>query len=187
MADKTSTSKFILGVGILVVLKVVFTAIWQFIKVLANTIVYFGLYVPFFYFLLGAVFVGIGAFSFGVVSINMVLFYIGLSLCFGVSVGIFLRSYGKKPVRTVVVGSAAAIRAAAGDRRREQRRKTRLVADTEAESVSAKRPLLVYYSEQNPNHLVHEYEDHFDVFLDDRVHPVSFLCRMEKPKSTAGA
>ena len=183
--DKSSTSKFLLGVGIVVVLKVVFTVIWQFIKVLANTIVYFGLYVPFFYFILGSVFVGIGAFSFGVVSINMVLFYVGLTLCFGVSVGIFLRSYGKKPVRTVVAGSAAAIRSAANHPKR-QKRKERVVADTEAESLSYGRPLLVYYSQQNPTHLVHEYEDHFDVYLDDRVHPISFLFRREKPKDIAG-
>ena len=185
--DKSSTSKFILGVGIVVVLKVVGTIIWQLIKVLANAIVYFGLYVPFFYFILGGVFVGIGAFNFGTVSINMILFYVGLALCFGVSIGIFVRSYGKKPVRSVVAGSASAIRSAAGRVQRKKQRRERVVADTEPETVVSTRPMLIYYSEQNPNHLVHEYEDHFDVFLDDRVHPISFLCRREKPKNVQGA
>ena len=185
--DKTSTSKFLLGVGAVIVLKVVFTVIWQLIKVLANAIVYFGLYVPFFYFILGGVFVGLGAFSFGVVSINMVLFYVGLSLCFGVSIGIFVRSYGKKPVRTVVAGSATAVRAAAGRPERRRVRRERVVADTDSEAVANTRPMLIYYSEQNPNQLVHEYEDHFDVFLDDKVHPISFLFRREKPKNIHGA
>ncbi|MBQ4443359.1 MAG: hypothetical protein II896_01695 [Clostridia bacterium] len=183
--DKSSTSKFLLGVGAVVVLKVVFTVIWQLIKVLANAIVYFGLYVPFFYFILGSVFVGLGAFSFGVVSINMILFYVGLTLCFGVSVCIFVRSYGKKPVRTVVAGSAAAIRSAAA-RPNARKKKTRVIADTAEESAVASRPLLIYYSQQNPTHLVHEYEDHFDVYLDDKVHPISFLFRREKPKDMTG-
>lgn len=180
MASKVSTSKVVLGVGIAVVAKIVITVIWQIIKVLANVIVYFGLYVPFFYFLLGGVFVALGAFSFGVVSINMVLFYVGLALCFGVSVGIFIRSYGRKPVSSIAAGSAAAVRAAA--RSRTRRSKERVVADTEAEALPSTRPLFIYYSEQNPQHLVHEYEDHFDVYLDDRVHPVSFVRRIDKPK-----
>lgn len=184
--DKSSTSKFLLGVGVVVVLKVVGTVIWQLIKVLANVIVYFGLYVPFFYFILGGVFVGLGAFNFGTVSINMILFYVGLALCFGVSVGIFVRSYGKKPLRTVVAGSGTAILTAAGRVKRKKQRRERVVADTEAESVSNARPLLIYYSEQNPNHLVHEYDDHFDVYYDDKVHPISFLCRREKPKNMQG-
>ena len=184
--DKSSTSKFLLGVGVVVVLKVVGTIIWQLIKVLANAIVYFGLYVPFFYFILGSVFVGLGAFSFGTVSINMILFYVGLALCFGVSIGIFVRSYGKKPVRTVVAGSASAIRAAAGRPQRKKQRRERVVADTETEAKVNQRPMLIYYSEQNPHHLVHEYEDHFDVYLDDKVHPVSFLFRREKPKNVQG-
>lgn len=184
MADKSSTSKFILGVAILAVLKVVGTVVWQFIKVLANVIVYFGLYVPFFYFLLGCAFVGIGAFSFVTVSINMVLFYIGLALCFGVACCIFVRSYCKKPLRSVAEGSAAAVRAARGAHRPKRRR---IVADTEAESASRERPMYVYYSEENPMHLVHEYEDHFDVYYDDHVHPVKFLWRIDKPHSTVGA
>ncbi len=186
MADKSSTSKFFLGVAVMLALKIVGTVIWQFIKILANVIVYFGLYVPFFYFLLGTVFVGLGAFSFSVVSINMILFYVGLALCFGVAVCIFVRSYGKKPVSSVVQGSADAVRRVAGERRRARRR-TRVVADTAQESASAARPLFIYYSEQNPDHLVHEYEDYFDVYLDDRVHPISFLKRVDKPKSSAGA
>ena len=184
MADKVTAGKFVVGVAVVLVLKVVGMVLLQTLRVLANTIVYFGLYVPFFYFILGGVFVGIGAFSFSVVSINMVLFYVGLALCFGVSVCIFVRSYGHKPVRSVVQGSVAAVRAAA--QRPQRLAKRRVVADNEVEIATANRPLSVYYSQENPNHLVHEYEDYFDVFYDDHVHPVSYLWRIDKPKRTAG-
>ena len=184
MADKITASKFVVGVAVVLVLKVVGMVLLQTLRVLANTIVYFGLYVPFFYFILGGIFVGIGAFSFSAVSVNMVLFYVGLALCFGVSVCIFVRSYAKKPVRSVAQGSVAAVRAVAG-RSRHVAAKRRVVADSEAEMASAGRPLLVYYSQENPNHLVHEYEDYFDVYYDDRVHPVSYLWRIDKPKRTA--
>lgn len=185
MLDKQSTSRFVLALAILAALKLACRVIWEIIKVLANVIVYFGLYVPFFYFLLGGVFVGIGAFRFGTVSINMILFYIGLGLCFGVSVCIFLRSYAKKPIRSVAEGSAGAVRAAAKSRVRPAPR--RVVADTAAESSTAKSPVLVYYSEKHPNELIHEYADYFDVYYDDRVHPLKYMGRMEKPKDAEGA
>lgn len=185
MLDKNSTGKFVLGVAILAVLKLACVVIWNVIKVLANVIVYFGLYVPFFYFLLGGVFVGIGAFSFGEVSINMILFYVGLALCFGVSICIFVRTYAKKPLRSVAEGSVRAVRTATRARKKQPQR--RVVADTEAESSTAKCPMLVYYSQEHPNELVHEFDDHFDVYYDDRVHPVSFLWRIDKPKNAEGA
>ena len=165
MADKSTASKFILAVVLLGVLKLAYTIIRQFVRVTANVLVYFGLYVPFFYLLWGFALSLLGAFSFSVISVNSVLFYIGLALCFGVSICIFVKNYGRKPVSTVAKGSGTAIRSAAHGLQQRPRR-TREVAED--------RPLFVYYSEDNPNYLIHEYADHFDVYYDDRVHPIRY-------------
>ena len=180
MADSKSTTKFVLGVALLAALRVAYTIIKQFVKVTANVIVYFGLWVPFFYFLMGVVFVAIGAFSFSVVSINMVLFYIGLALCFGVAVGIFVRSYRRKPISSVAAGSADAVRRVTAKRKKR-------VREVASDASQPTRPLFVYYSEEDPTLLIHEYADYFDVYYDDRVHPISYLRRDPKPSASTGA
>ena len=172
MADAKTGTKIIFGVVLLGVLKLLFTVIKQFVRVTANVLVYFGLYVPFFYLLWGVVLSVLGAFSFAAISINSILFYVGLALCLGVSVCIFVRNYGRKPMSAAWQGSGTAIRSAANPLRRHPARKRQVDA--------ADRPMYVYYSEDNPTLLIHEYSDHFDVYIDDRVHPIRYSHREEK-------
>lgn len=177
MADKSTASKFLLAVVLLGVLKLAYTIIRQFVRVTANVLVYFGLYVPFFYLLWGFALSLMGAFDFAVVSVNAVLFYIGLGLCCGVSACIFVKNYGRKPVATVAKGSGSAIANAAKGLQHRPRR-TREVAAAE------ERPMFVYYSEDNPYYLIHEYADHFDIYYDDRVNPIRYS--HSEPKTMQG-
>ena len=176
VTEGKSGTRFVLILAVLLALKLAFIVIKEFVKVLAKVIVYFGLYVPFGYFLFGVVLVAAGVFDFEVITVDSILFYVGLSLCFGVSVCLFIRSYGQKPVYTVIAGSGAAIRAAIPPKR--QRRQVREVKQP-AREESAGHPLFVYHSEVNPNLLIQEYDDHFDVYYDDH-NTVQFLRREEK-------
>ena len=177
MADKTTATKIVLGVVLLAVLKLVGTIILQIVRVTANVLVYFGLYVPFFYLLWGAVLSILGAFSFAVLSVNAILFYIGLALCMGVAVCIFVRNYGRKPVSTVTRGSSTAIRSAAQNVHRTAPRRREV-------TNAPDRPLYMYYSEDNPYYFVHEYADHFDIYYDDGVNPIRFHHSEEKPSTS---
>lgn len=173
MADTKTGTKIIFGVVLLGVLKLVYTIIKHFVRITANVLVYFGLYVPFFYLLVGVVLSALGAFDFSSVSVNSVLFYVGLALCLGVAICIFIRNYGRKPVSSVAKGSGTAIRAAAKSLHRTPARSREVKTED--------RPMLVYYSEDNPNYLVHEYADHFDVYYDDRVNPIRYHHSENKP------
>lgn len=164
MADNKDRAKFVLGLTLLAVLRLLWTLIRETVKVLARVIVYFGLYVPFFYTIVGIVMVALGQFEFEVISTNSILFYVGLSLCLGVSICLFVRSYGRKPLSSVTAGSREAIRTA----RRASARKREVPTTQE-------KPLFVYYSEKRPNTLVHEYADHFDLYQDDHIHPITYV------------
>jgi len=174
-----SGTRLVLIVALLAALKLTYTIVKEFVRILAKVIVYFGLYVPFGYFLFGVILVAVGAFDFEVVSVDSILFYVGLALCFGVSVCLFIHSYANKPVYTIVAGSGAAIRAAVPPKRQRKRRVVREVKRPEREQ-GAGQPLFVYHSEVNPNLLIQEYDDHFDVYYDDH-NSVQFLRREEKP------
>ncbi|MBQ9145940.1 MAG: hypothetical protein IJX70_05760 [Clostridia bacterium] len=167
MAEKSNGTKVVVGLALLAVLRLIWTIIRETVKVLARVIVYFGLYVPFFYGIFGVVMVALGQFEFEVFSLNTILYYVGLTLCFGVSVGLFIRSYGRKPISSVTAGSADAIRAA-------RRRRPARVREVKADPAPAEKPLFVYHSEVHPDILVHEYADRFDLYRDDRVNPITF-------------
>ena len=182
ITEGKSGSRLVLVVALLVALKVAYTVIKEFVKILAKVIVYFGLYVPFGYFLFGVVLVATGAFDFEVASLDSILFYVGLALCFGVSICLFIHSYGKKPVYTIIAGSGAAIRAAVPPKRARHRQVREVKRPERGESDG--HPLFVYHSEVNPNLLIQEYADHFDVYYDDH-NTVQFLRREEKTQEGA--
>ena len=182
LTDNKSGTRLVLLVALLAALKLVYTIVKETVKVLAKVIVYFGLYVPFGYFLFGVVLVATGAFEFEVVSLNSILFYVGLALCFGVSICLFVKSYGQKPIYAVVAGSGSAIRAAVPPKRQHHRQVRDVKSNVSGESTG--HPLFVYHSEINPNLLIQEYDDHFDVYYDDHT-TVQFLRREEKTQEGA--
>ena len=161
--DKQSGTKFVLALVVLGALKVAYAIIKQFIKVTARVIVYFGLYIPFFYLIVGSVLVGMGFFSFEVLDINSTMFYIGLGLGVACSVIITVKSYAKKPLSSVTDGVREEIREA----RRAQRPKT---AKKKEDPI-----LFVYHSKDHPELLIEEHADKFVVYYDDGVNPIKLL------------
>ena len=145
-------------------LKLMYTVIKQVIKVTARVIVYFGLYIPFFYFIVGAVFVGLGYFRFEVLTIDAILFYVGMALCLACSVLITIRTYAQKPVSSVAEGVREDISRA----KRYGRKNT---GNAEKDD-----PLLfVYHSVDHPELFIEEHEYSFVVYYDDGVNPLKKL------------
>ncbi len=162
MADKSSASKFFIGVAILGVLKLVYTIVKQVIVILAKTIVYFGLYVPFFHLIVGVILSACGGFEFENLSDPLtIMFYIGLALCVVVAIIIFVQTYSKKPLSTITDGCGRKIRDAQ-DKIPSKRRKE-------------DNPLYVYHSDDHPELLIEEYDDRFVVYLDDGTNPIKLL------------
>lgn len=162
MADKSSASKFFIGVAILGILKLVYTVVKQVIVVLAKTIVYFGLYIPFFHLIVGVVLSAFGGFEFENLTDPLtIMFYIGLALCVVASIIIFVQTYSKKPMSSITEGCGRKIREAHDKLPSKKPREDN--------------PLYVYHSDDHPELLIEEYDDRFVVYLDDGKNPIKLL------------
>lgn len=160
--DKQSGTKVVFALVLLGALKVAYAVIKQFIKITARVIVYFGLYVPFFYFIVGSVLVGLGFFRFEVLDINAILFYVGLGLCVACSVIITIKTYAVKPVASITAGAKDEISAAR--------------ASTKPRTVQTEDPILfIYHSGDHPELLIEEHADKYVVYYDDGVNPIKLL------------
>ncbi len=168
MASDKSGNKIFIAILLLGVLKLVYTIVKETIKVLARVIVYFGLYVPFFYFITGSVLVSMGYFSFDVIDIDSILFYVGLGMCLLCALVITIRSTGRNRISCVVDGTAEHIRKA----------KNELPTRKQSED----RVLSIYHSEDHPELLIEEYRDRFVVYYDDGVNDLQFLRVEQKVK-----
>ena len=166
MASNKSGNKVFIAILLLGVLKVVYTVIKETVKVLARVIVYFGLYVPFFYFIVGSIFVAMGYFRFDVIDIDSILFYVGLSMCMLCAVVISIRSSSRNHISYVVKGTSENIRNAKNN--------------IPKRGVAEERAISVYHSEIHHELLIEEYADRFVVYLDDGV-DLKFL-RVEEKK-----
>jgi len=156
----------VLALALLGALKLAYTIIKQFVKIMARVIVYFGLYIPFFYMIVGAVLVGIGFFRFEVIDVNSIMFYVGLSLCVLCSILITLRTYAQKPVSSVTEGIKDEIVSAKRERRKMRAPQPEVKDD----------PILfIYHSVDQPELLIEEHEDKFVVYYDDGVNPIKQL------------
>ncbi len=91
MADNSKT-KFLLGLAIVIALKILYKVVRATIKALANIIVFFGLYIPFFYGVYGVCMILWGGLNLDVVCLETTLFYIGFALSCACSVVITIRS-----------------------------------------------------------------------------------------------
>lgn len=154
MASSDNTGKKVfLAILILGLLRLVYTIVKETLKILAQIIVYFGLYVPFFYFVTGIVLVSMGYFSFDVINVDSILYYVGLGMCGICSVVITVKSRQRDSVSSVVRGSAEKIRNA------RQKIQPRQEADT---------PVIAeYHSEDHPELFIEEHPDKFVVYLDN--------------------
>lgn len=153
MASDKSGNKIFVAILLLGVLKLVYTVIKEFVKIVARIIVYFGLYVPFFYFLTGTVLVSLGYFRFDVIDIDSILFYVGLSMCVLCAVVLTVRSASRNRISCVVEGSKEHIKNARRAIPTKKKVDDHVVA--------------VYHSEDHPELLIEEYKDKFVVYYDD--------------------
>lgn len=166
MADK-SGKKIFLAILLLGLLKLVYTVVKETLKILAQIIVYFGLYVPFFYFVTGLVLVSMGYFSFDEISVDSILYYVGLSMCGACSVVISIKSRQRDSVSSVVRGSAEKIKTARREIKPRQEVDTPVIAE--------------YHSEDHPELFIEEHTDKFVVYLDNG-RELKLLRVEEKPR-----
>lgn len=153
MSSDKSGKKIFLAILLLGLLKLVYTVVKETLKILAQIIVYFGLYVPFFYFVTGIVLVSMGYFSFDVINVDSILYYVGLSMCGICSVVITIKSRQRDSVSSVVRGSAEKIRTARQNIQPRQESDTPVIAE--------------YHSEDHPELFIEEHPDKFVVYLDN--------------------
>lgn len=168
MASDKSGKKVFLAILLLGILRLTYTVIKETVKILAQIIVYFGLYVPLFYFITGAIMVSMGYFRFDVIDVDSILFYVGLGMCGAVSVVITIKSRQRDSVSSIVKGSAQNIRSAREKVQTRQNSDTPIVAQ--------------YHSEDHPELFIEEHTDRFVVYLDNGAE--LRLLRVEhKPKN----
>ena len=160
--DKQSGTKVVLGLVLLGALRVAYAVIKQFIKVTARVIVYFGLYIPFFYFIVGSILVGLGYFRFEVLDVNSIMFYVGLGLCVACSVVITVKTYAVKPVSSITAGAKEDISSA--------RARMRPAPAPKEDPI-----LFIYHSKDHPELLIEEHQDKYVVYYDDGTNPIKLL------------
>ena len=160
--DKQTGTKIALTVVLLGVLRVVYVVVKQFIKITARVIVYFGLYIPFFYFILGSILVGLGYFRFEVLDVNSIMFYVGLGLGVACAVVITIKTYATKPVSSITAGAREDISAA--------RSRMRPAPAPKEDPI-----LFIYHSGDHPELLIEEHADKYVVYYDDGVNPIKLL------------
>ncbi len=153
MASDKSGKKLIFALALAGLLKLVFTVVKETIKILAQIIVYFGLYVPFFYGIVGVIMVSMGYFSFDVIDVDSILFYVGLSMCGVCSIVISIKSRQRDSVSSVVRGSSQRIREAKQEVDRNKNHDTPVIAE--------------YHSDDHPELFIEEHPDKFVVYLDN--------------------
>ncbi|MGI6702352.1 MAG: hypothetical protein ACOX3U_07865 [Christensenellales bacterium] len=93
--------KFLSGMVVVSVLKLIFYAISTAIKLIANIMVFFGLYVPFFYLIFGEMLLLFAGFSLTPYNTNVGLFIFGLVLSCFCSVIITVKNLILKPIKAV--------------------------------------------------------------------------------------
>lgn len=93
--------KFIGGMLMATILKLIFYTISTAIKLIANIMVFFGLYVPFFYLIYIEMLILFAGFTIIPYNANVGLFVFGLVLCFFCSLIITVRNLIVKPIRAV--------------------------------------------------------------------------------------
>ncbi len=184
----------VIGILIVFVLKLVMYAFKITTKVLAHIIVYFGLYIPFFYCIFGLVLYGAFDFNFNVSGTESTLFFSGLGLSLLCSLIITVRNLIVRPIKSAFAYTEQTYRPTYREEERryfERRgypsarryydsapREGREEADgymrREYESNEHHMPI-IYYSEREPDLLIYEYEDRFEVFVDNGSMPKRYL------------
>lgn len=93
--------KFLGGMALATILKLVFYIVSTAIKLIANIMVFFGLYVPFFYLIYGELLILFAGFTITPYTSNLGLFLFGLVICMFCSIIITIRNMIIKPVKAV--------------------------------------------------------------------------------------
>ncbi len=184
----------VIGILIVFVLKLLMYAFKITTKVLAHIIVYFGLYIPFFYCIFGLVLYGAFGLNFDSLNTNTMLFFSGLGLSLLCSLIITLRNLVVRPIKSVFAYSEDYRPTYREEERRyyerhiaepskryynqasQERRKEDADGYIKREyRESDPRMPIIYYSEREPELLIYEYDDRFEVFIDNGSQPKRYL------------
>lgn len=154
------------------VLKLIGSILKAVIKTLGNIIVFLGLYIPLFYVFFGFIIMATTEFNIAVNSVDRTLFYVGLALCCGCSIIIMIRNLLIRPFASVFSSfkrddEYIETRPRPRMRTAATRRNPRYI-DEDAPCERRKRDdydrPLIYYSKRQPEILVHEYGNRFELY-----------------------
>ncbi|NCA66912.1 MAG: hypothetical protein EOM87_02485 [Clostridia bacterium] len=195
MAGKTNG--VLIGIAIVAVVKALMFIFKVSVKTISNVIVFLGLYIPLFYSVFALIIYSMFSLDFNTLNLELILLLSGLGLSFLCSAIIAIRNLIVKPFKSIFVSANS--QEFPTYRREEQRYYERRRATTPRyydeeynygedyrgveerernainnERVSEVAPM-VYYSEREPNLLIYEYEDRFEVFRDDGREPKRYI------------
>lgn len=160
----------LLFAGLFFGVKILYWILKAIITLLGKILVFFGLYIPGVYLLLGAVLTKFSVFSFSVLDTRLNLFILGLILCVVCAIIISVRNLIVKPFATVVKNFGK-------DAKKEfvdNRPKIKKNAKDNPRREQTPYPL-VYRSQIYPDITVHEYEDRFDLYRDEKNGKIKFF------------
>ena len=148
--------------GSLFLLKIVWWILKSLIHVLAEIIIFFGLYVPGLYLLFGAVLSKFAGFNMAVASTNRTLFFWGLFLCVVCSAIITIRKLVIAPFKTAFGNFKAKTKKSI----RASKPRYEPYAPPRRDNGYDTGYPMIYRSKMYPEITVHEYPDRFELFRD---------------------
>ncbi len=175
-----------IATGLFFVLKIIFWILKFIVTILGEIIVFFGLYVPIVYAILGAILARFTTFSLTEPSTDLNLFFLGLGLCGVCAIIITIRNFVIRPFKTVFGKFAkrrkdqlSSVPKMKKKEKDQPRRKDDITNDSDlvVEPTNTKRKKgkealdesekpLIYRSRVHPEITVYEYSDRFDLYRD---------------------
>lgn len=190
-------NKILLLVLLAFVAKLLVYVIKMLSKAIANVIVYLGMYIPFFYCVFALMMYGLFNLDFQTLNPNSTLILAGLVLSLVCAIIITIRNTVVRPFsslfdfwrreevptyrgeaqRYLVRHRSQTDRYYEDDYRirPEHHSDYRIQNDSYAQKGYGPEIPMIYYSEREPELLIHEYEDRFEVFRDDGRQPKRYL------------
>lgn len=156
--------------GLFFAVKIVYWLLKAIIILLGKILVFFGLYIPGVYLLLGAVLTKFNVFSFSALDTRLNLFVLGLILCTICALIIAIRNLIVKPFATVLKKFGEDTKKEFVDKRPKMKKNPKDKPRREESPYP-----LVYRSQIYPDITVHEYEDRFDLYRDDKNGKIKFF------------
>lgn len=152
----------LLVTGLVFLVKILFWLFRVIVRALGEIIVFFALYIPGLYLILGAILSKYAGFNITIDGLDRTLYLIGMVACFICSIIITVRKLVLTPIKTVFSGIGKRTKKEFDSRpefREEEKRVSR--------SVSNNGYPLEYRSKLYPEIKVREWSDRFELYVDD--------------------